>query len=44
VILDPLAEEFALKVLPGMDVWLEEIRQRPVVFESGQIKVYGNSD
>jgi 4-amino-4-deoxy-L-arabinose transferase-like glycosyltransferase len=41
VILDPLAEEFAPKVVPGMDKWLEEIHQWPVVFQAGQIKVYG---
>jgi hypothetical protein len=40
VILDPLAEEFAVQVLPGMDAWLTEIHQWPVVFEAGDIKVY----
>jgi 4-amino-4-deoxy-L-arabinose transferase-like glycosyltransferase len=40
VILDPLAEEFAPKVLPGMQAWLEEIHTWPVVFESGDIRVY----
>jgi 4-amino-4-deoxy-L-arabinose transferase-like glycosyltransferase len=40
VILDPLAEEFAVLVLPGMDAWLLEIHQWPVVFEAGDIKVY----
>jgi len=40
VILDPLAEEFAPKVLPGMQAWLDEIHTWPVVFESGDIRVY----
>jgi 4-amino-4-deoxy-L-arabinose transferase-like glycosyltransferase len=40
VILDPLAEEFAPKVLPGMQSWLDEIHTWPVVFESGDIRVY----
>lgn len=40
VILDPLAEEFAPRVLPGMDAWLEEIRGWPLVFQSGDIRVY----
>ncbi len=40
VILDPLAEEFAPKVLPGMQSWLDEIHSWPVVFEVGEIRVY----
>jgi hypothetical protein len=40
VILDPLAEEFAPRVLPGMDTWLEEIHGWPVVFQAGDIRVY----
>ena len=40
VILDPLAEEFAPKVLPGMQVWLDEIHTWPLVFEAGDIRVY----
>ena len=40
IILDPLAEEFAPQVLPGMKSWLDEIHRWPVVFESGDIKVY----
>jgi hypothetical protein len=42
VILDPLAEKFAPRVLPGMDARLAEIHRWPVVFESGEIKVYGS--
>jgi 4-amino-4-deoxy-L-arabinose transferase-like glycosyltransferase len=41
VIMDPLAEEFAPKVLPGMQTWLDEIHTWPVVFEAGKIRVYG---
>ncbi len=40
VILDPLAEEFAPLVLPGMSVWLDEIHSWPVVFEADDIRVY----
>jgi 4-amino-4-deoxy-L-arabinose transferase-like glycosyltransferase len=40
VILDPLAEEFAPKVLPGMQHWLDEIHTWPMVFEAGTIRVY----
>jgi hypothetical protein len=40
VILDPLAEEFAPKVLPGMQTWLDELHTWPVVFEAGDIRVY----
>jgi hypothetical protein len=40
VILDPLAEKFAPKVLPGMQAWLDEIHTWSVVFESGDIRVY----
>ncbi|BCY16522.1 hypothetical protein hrd7_03710 [Leptolinea sp. HRD-7] len=40
VILDPLAEEFAPKVLPGMQAWLDKIHTWPVVFEAGEIRVY----
>ncbi|NMB53826.1 MAG: hypothetical protein GYA15_03920 [Leptolinea sp.] len=40
VILDPLAEEFAPLVLPGMSEWLEEIHRWPVVFAAGDIRVY----
>jgi hypothetical protein len=40
VILDPLAEEFAPKVLPGMQPWLDEILLWPVVYEAGKIRVY----
>jgi hypothetical protein len=40
VVLDPLAEEFAPKVLPGMQSWLDKIHTWPVVFESGDIRVY----
>ncbi len=41
VVIDPLAEEFAPLVLPGMDAWLDEIHRWPVVFQAGDIKVYG---
>ncbi len=40
VFLDPLAEEFAPKVLPGMQAWLDEIHTWPVVFKAGEIQVY----
>ena len=40
VILDPLAEEFAPKVLPGMQAWLDDIHTWPIVFESGDIRIY----
>lgn len=44
VILDPLAEEFAPKVLSGMDNILIEIYTWPEVYEAGEIKVYLNPD
>lgn len=40
VLLDPLAEEFAPKVLPGMQAWLDKIHTWPLVFEAGEIRVY----
>ncbi len=40
VVVDPLAEEFAPLVLPGMERWLDEIHTWPVVFEAGDIRVY----
>lgn len=40
IVLDPLAEEFAPLVLPGMNLWLEKIHTWPVVFEAGNIRVY----
>lgn len=40
VILDPLAEDFAPKVLPGMQSWLDEIHSWPVAYATGKIRVY----
>ncbi|GAP21838.1 ArnT family glycosyltransferase [Leptolinea tardivitalis] len=44
VILDPLAEEFAPLVLPGMDGFLLEIHKMPAVFTSGNITVYAGQE
>lgn len=42
VILDPLAEKFAPLVLEGMDQWLLQFHQWPIVFSTEDISVFEN--
>ena len=42
VVLDPLAEKFAPLVLEGMDQWLLQFHQWPIVFSTEDISVYEN--
>nr|MBP7228491.1 hypothetical protein [Longilinea sp.] len=39
-ILDPLARNFAPKVVPGMQDYIAEIETWPLVFQSGALSVY----